>query len=194
MRRPRPSTGALHFPLRPIRLLILLLAVSLALVMGLMRPLQSLATRPAKWHKTHAAKLAPPLVRFTPTRQLASYSPEKAFGHSVVAYARHFLGTPYRWGGSTPGGGFDCSGLVRFVYRRFGISLPHSTWGDLARGHRIPRSSLRPGDLVFFYGASHVGIYVGDGRFIDAPHTGARVRVSTMREYSYYGARRFKRG
>lgn len=194
MRRPRPSTGVLHFPLRPIRLLILLLAVSLALVLALTRPLQSLATRPAKRHKAHPVKIVPPLVRFTPKRQLASYSPAETFGHSVVTYARHFLGIPYRWGGSTPGSGFDCSGLVRFVYRRFGISLPHSSWGDLARGRRVARRSLRPGDLVFFYGASHVGIYIGDGRFIDAPHTGTRVRVSTMGAYSYYGARRFRRG
>lgn len=198
MRRPRPSTGALHFPLRPIRLLILLLAVSLALAMALTRPLQSLATRPAKRQKAHAVKLAPPLVRFKPKRHLASHSPadaEKAFGHSVAAYARHFLGIPYSWGGSSPRRGFDCSGLVRFVYRRFGISLPHSTWGDLAHGHRVGRDALRAGDLVFFYGASHIGIYVGDGRFIDAPHTGAHVRVSTMGEYgSYYAARRLKRG
>src|SRR5215467_9393893 len=109
MRRPRPSTGVLHFPLRPIRLLILLLAVSLALVLALMRPLQSLATRPAKSHKPHKVKLAPPLVRFVPKRHLAAHSPadrERAFGHSVVSYARHFLGTPYRWGGSSPGSGF----------------------------------------------------------------------------------------
>jgi cell wall-associated NlpC family hydrolase len=184
--------------LRPIRLLILLLAVSLALAMALTRPLQSLATRPAKRQKAHAVKLAPPLVRFKPKRHLASHSPadaEKAFGHSVAAYARHFLGIPYSWGGSSPRRGFDCSGLVRFVYRRFGISLPHSTWGDLAHGHRVGRDALRAGDLVFFYGASHIGIYVGDGRFIDAPHTGAHVRVSTMGEYgSYYAARRLKRG
>jgi len=113
------------------------------------------------------------------------------FGNRVVSYARHFLGIPYRWGGSSPHNGFDCSGLVRFVYGHFGIGLPHSSWADLALGRRIPRGSLRPGDLVFFYGASHVGIYAGRGRFIDAPHTGSRVRLSTMHEYAYYGARRF---
>ena len=115
------------------------------------------------------------------------------FGRRVVAYARHFLGIPYSYGGSTPRTGFDCSGLVRFVYGHFGVALPHSSWGDLTRGHQVRRGLLHAGDLVFFYGASHVGIYVGDGRFIDAPHTGARVRISTMAQYAgYYGARRVR--
>ncbi|MGH2977822.1 MAG: C40 family peptidase [Gaiellaceae bacterium] len=119
----------------------------------------------------------------------------RLFGTSVVSYARHFLGIPYSYGGSTPRSGFDCSGLVRFVYGHFGIGLPHSSWGDLSHGHRISRRSLRHGDLVFFYGAGHVGIYVGRGRFIDAPHSGAHVRVSTMGAYSgYYGARRVRAG
>jgi peptidoglycan DL-endopeptidase CwlO len=123
-----------------------------------------------------------------------SHAPNAAqmFGHRVVSYARHFLGIPYRWGGASPSTGFDCSGLVRFVYGHFGIALPHSSWGDLARGRRIARGSLRPGDLVFFYGASHVGIYVGGGRYLNAPHTGARVRISTMGYSGYYGARRFR--
>jgi len=82
-------------------------------------------------------------------------------GHRVVTYARHFIGIPYSWGGSSPRTGFDCSGLVRFVYGHFGIRLPHSSWADLSHGHRVGRRFLRAGDLVFFYGASHVGIYVG---------------------------------
>jgi cell wall-associated NlpC family hydrolase len=180
--------------LRPIRLLILLLAIALALVLALLRPLQGRADRTtrtakAKHHQPHRR----PLRRGHP----ASSDPEEAsvqFGRRVVAYARHFLGVPYSWGGVSPRSGFDCSGLVRFVYGHFGITLPHSSFADLWRGHSVPRRWLRPGDLVFFAGASHVGIYAGRGRFIDAPHSGTVVSISTMHEYgsSYYGARRFR--
>ena len=175
----------------PIRLLILLLAIALTLVLGLVRPLQGRATRAAKRHGAHAAGV---VRRLEPRRRFTVRSKGAAptFGYRVVSYARHFIGIPYSYGGSSPGTGFDCSGLVRFVYGHFGIRLPHSSWADLSHGRRISRGSLRPGDLVFFYGAGHVGIYVGRGRFIDAPHSGARVRISTMGQYSaYYGARRF---
>ena len=176
--------------MRPIRLLILLLAVAIALALALVRPLQGHALRAGKRHKAHPVKFVP---RPEPRRLLVARRRVVApFGNRVVSYARHFLGIPYSWGGSSPRSGFDCSGLVRFVYSHFGIGLPHSSWADLGHGRRVSRGSLRPGDLVFFYGASHVGIYAGDGRFIDAPHTGARVRVSTMHEYAYYGARRFR--
>jgi cell wall-associated NlpC family hydrolase len=174
--------------MRPIRLLILLLAVALTLVLALVRPLQGRAIRGAKRHGAHAAGV---VRRAEPRHHLLAHA-APAFGYRVVSYARHFIGIPYSYGGSSPRTGFDCSGLVRFVYGHFGIRLPHSSWADLSHGRRISRRSLRPGDLVFFYGAGHVGIYVGRGRFIDAPHSGARVRVSTMGKYSgYYGARRF---
>jgi cell wall-associated NlpC family hydrolase len=183
--------------LRPIRLLILLLAVTVTLVLALVRPLQGRATRATKRHGAHPARLVPKHVpKPEPRRHLMARNPDVAarvFGNRVVAYARHFLGIPYRYGGTSPRTGFDCSGLVRFVYGHFGIALPHSSWADLAHGRRVGRRFLRPGDLVFFYGAGHVGIYAGRDRFIDAPHSGARVRISTMHEYgSYYGARRVR--
>ena len=177
--------------MRPIRLLILLLALTLALVLALLKPLQGRANRATKKHGVHVTSI---VRRPEPRRRMMVYSDARqTFGVHVVSYARHFLGIPYTYGGSTPGSGFDCSGFVRYVYRRFGIRLPHSSWGDLAYGRRISRRALRAGDLVFFYGAGHVGIYIGGGRFIDAPHTGARVRISTMGAYSgYYGARRLR--
>ena len=181
--------------MRPIRVLILLFAIALALVLALVRPLQGRAIRPAKSPRPHSAKLVS-VLEWHPKRIHPHADEARQFGTRVVAYARHFLGIPYSWGGSTPGTGFDCSGLVRFVYGHFGVGLPHSSFGDVVLGHRVSRRRLQAGDLVFFSGASHVGIYVGGGRFIDAPHTGAVVRVSTMQEYgsSYYGARRFQSG
>lgn len=178
--------------MRPIRLLTLLFAVSLALVLGLMRPLQGRAMRLTKRARTHSAR-----EQAVPKQLLFPHPlppPRVPFGHRIVSYARHFLGIPYSYGGSSPSTGFDCSGLVRFVYGHFGIVLPHSSFADLGLGRRVSRRRLEPGDIVFFAGASHVGIYAGDGRFIDAPHTGTVVRISTMGDYGYYAARRFRRG
>jgi cell wall-associated NlpC family hydrolase len=169
----------------------LLLAITVALVLALVRPLQGRATRVAKKAGAHPAKFAPLSNRHLFSRPTA---PRVTFGHRVVAFARHFLGVHYTYGGTSPSTGFDCSGLVRFVYGHFGIVLPHSSYADLTLGHRVSRRWLRPGDVVFFAGASHVGIYLGGERFIDAPHTGAVVRISTMGSYGYYAARRFRRG
>ena len=108
-------------------------------------------------------------------------------GLRITRFARHLLGIPYRYGGSTPSTGFDCSGFVRFVYSHFGVSLPHSSYADFDLGKSVSRNSLRPGDLVFFDGVGHVGLYIGNGRFIHAPHTGLRVMVSSLNE-SWYAA------
>ena len=106
-------------------------------------------------------------------------------GASVARYAKRFLGVPYRWGGMSPRGGFDCSGFVAYVYRHFGVSLPHYTVSQFHRGRRVGRWALRPGDFVFFGGLSHVGLYVGHGRFVHAPHSGTRVKVDSLRRGWY---------
>jgi cell wall-associated NlpC family hydrolase len=110
-------------------------------------------------------------------------------GHPEAAsIALRYLGVPYVWGGSSPSG-FDCSGLVMYVYAQLGISLPHYTvaqWNATA-----PVSSPAPGDLVFFNGLGHVGIYIGGGQFVNAPHTGSVVRIENLSSFGGYdGARR----
>ena len=113
-----------------------------------------------------------------------------ATGRLAARYALRFRGTPYVWGGSTPAG-FDCSGFVRYVYAHFGIGLPHSTYADWDLGRRVARGDLRPGDIVFF-GTGHVGLWLGGGRFIHAPHTGTVVSIASIRSgwyaASYSGA------
>jgi cell wall-associated NlpC family hydrolase len=114
-------------------------------------------------------------------------------GHPEAAtIAARYLGVPYRWGGASPSG-FDCSGLVMYVYAQLGISLPHYTVAQYHMGVAVPRSQLQPGDLVFFDGLGHVGIYIGQNQFIHAPHTGDVVKVSSITGWyaqTYVGARR----
>ena len=105
----------------------------------------------------------------------------------IVSLAEEMLGVPYRWGGRTPNG-FDCSGLVQYTYQRAGYAVPRTSRAQHRAAQPVPLSEARPGDLVFFAESgrvSHVGIYVGDGRFIHAPSTGQRVKVSSSREDWY---------
>jgi peptidoglycan DL-endopeptidase CwlO len=111
---------------------------------------------------------------------------------SVVAIAERYLGVPYSWGGASPSG-FDCSGLVMYVFAQVGVSLPHSSYAQYGMGTPVSRDQLQPGDLVFFDGLGHVGIYVGGGSFIHAPHTGDVVKISSISGWyasTYVGARR----
>jgi cell wall-associated NlpC family hydrolase len=108
------------------------------------------------------------------------------------------VGVPYVWGGASPATGFDSSGLVVWAYARAGIpGLPHYSGALWTAGRHIARGALRRGDLVFFNAAGHVGIYVGGGKFVDAPHTGASVRVASLeasRDFgTYTGAVRIAR-
>jgi cell wall-associated NlpC family hydrolase len=111
----------------------------------------------------------------------------------VVAIAMRYLGVQYVWGGSSPSG-FDCSGFVMYVYAQVGVSLPHYTVAQWNMGVPVSRGDLEPGDLVFFDGLGHVGIYVGGGQFIHAPHTGTVVQISSLDSgwyaAEYDGARR----
>jgi len=115
-------------------------------------------------------------------------------GHTEAAQiALSYLGVPYLWGGSTPSG-FDCSGLVTYVYAQLGVALPHFAAAQWDYGVPVASSQLQPGDLVFFDALDHVGIYLGNGLFVDAPHTGAFVRIDSLQEKwyakKYVGARR----
>jgi len=110
----------------------------------------------------------------------------------VVGIAMQYLGVPYVWGGSTPRG-FDCSGFVAYVFAQIGVSLPHSSYAMYGMGTPVSTSQLQAGDLVFFTGASHMGIYIGSGQFIHAPHTGDVVKISSMSGYyssNFAGGRR----
>lgn len=113
-------------------------------------------------------------------------------GHPQAAsIALQYLGVPYVWGGSTPSG-FDCSGLVMYVYAQLGISLPHYTVAQWSVTMPISTSEMQPGDLVFFDGLGHVGIYIGGGQFVNAPHTGSVVRIDSLAAWggAFVGARR----
>jgi cell wall-associated NlpC family hydrolase len=121
-----------------------------------------------------------------------SVAPPSRYG-GVVGIAMRYLGTPYRWGGSSPSTGFDCSGFVMYVYAQVGVSLPHNAAAQYGYGVPVSRSDLQPGDLVFFNGLGHNGIYVGGGNFIHSPHTGDVVKISSMTGWyasTYVGARR----
>lgn len=102
----------------------------------------------------------------------------------VVEIALAQLGQPYVYGGSNPGG-FDCSGLVHYAYRRAGLEVPRTTSQQYRQAQRVARRNLQPGDLVFFRlrgSVSHVGLYLGDGEMIHAPSTGNDVRIEPIDE------------
>lgn len=110
-----------------------------------------------------------------------------AVGSRIARYAHHFLGVSYKWGGTSPSG-FDCSGLVRYVFAHFGISLTRTSYDQFSEGTSVARSNLAAGDIVFFdtygSGASHDGIYIGNDKFINAAST--HVEVDSL-DTSYWG-------
>ena len=108
-------------------------------------------------------------------------------GERAVKIALEAVGTPYRWGGESPATGFDCSGLVRWAYGRVGVDLPHNSYALYSEGRRVPESGMQPGDILFFEGLGHVGLYLGRGRMVHAPQTGRNVEVVRLASTNYGG-------
>jgi len=114
--------------------------------------------------------------------------PARAPRSGVVDIALKYLGRPYRWGASGPNS-FDCSGFTMFVYAQVGVRLPHSSRAQIGYGDRVSRANLQPGDLVFFGSPiHHVGMYIGNGKMVHAPHTGDVVSIDPMDRSDYAGA------
>src|SRR6266516_3138951 len=148
------------------------------------------ATAPASPAPTTTTQAqAPPATTTTTSSPPPVAAP--ATGHpDAASIALHYLGVPYLWGGASPSG-FDCSGLVMYVYAQLGISLPHFAAAQYGFGTPVSRDQLEPGDRVFFDGLDHVGIYIGGDQMVHAPHTGDVVRIAPLADGgSYVGARR----
>jgi murein DD-endopeptidase len=111
--------------------------------------------------------------------------PKSSLGERAARVALKAVGVPYQWGGSSPAAGFDCSGLVYWAYGRLGVELPRTSYALYDRGRRVARSRLKAGDLLFFFGVGHVGLYLGRGQMVHAPRAGRTVEVVSLR--SYYG-------
>jgi peptidoglycan DL-endopeptidase CwlO len=111
----------------------------------------------------------------------------------IVRIAKEYIGVPYAWGGASPSG-FDCSGFVTYVYSKVGISIPHGVAKQYAYGTPVSKADLRPGDVVFFDGLRHNGIYIGGGDFVHAARSRRAVRISRLDEdwfrTRWVGARR----
>lgn len=179
MGHTRPVTASAHYPGHPCPAPVPRARLAFSLLLAL-----ALAACSSTPSRTAAPPKAAPAIRVV---DVAPADPMRA--NDVLMRALGLVGTPYRWGGNTPAGGFDCSGLVGFVFRDAAqLTLPRTT-REIARvdASKPPRDRLAPGDLVLFGQPTfHVGIYVGEGRFVHAPSTGGTVRLDRL-DGPYWG-------
>jgi peptidoglycan DL-endopeptidase CwlO len=119
-------------------------------------------------------------------------------GQRAATLAVRMVGTPYRWGGESPDGGFDCSGLIRWSYGAVGVDVPHNSVALYGVGADVSDEKLETGDVLFFTGLGHVGLYLGGGRMVHAPYSGKHVEIVNLATSNYgsrlIGARRVDSG
>jgi cell wall-associated NlpC family hydrolase len=128
-------------------------------------------------------------VRPKPKRRPTVQKPRPVpLGERAATIALRAVGVPYRWGGTSLSGGFDCSGLVYWTYRQLGVTVPHNSYALYGAGRRVARNHMKPGDVLVFSGLGHVGLYLGRGRMVHAPQSGRDVEVVRLRG-SRYGER-----
>jgi len=131
------------------------------------------------------AEPAPTPAPPSPSPAPPAPAPPASGAEGAIAAARSVIGTPYRWAGASPQEGFDCSGLIMWAYAQVGRSLPHSSRALYSMSRRISVDQLQPGDLVFYNSpVSHVGLYIGGGQMIHAPHTGSTVQIQSIHYWS----------
>jgi cell wall-associated NlpC family hydrolase len=167
-------------PPRLRRLLLGFAFVALALVLA---P----ATASTTGSVRASAAGSPAITRHPEARVPASIPRYLGLHERAATLAVRMVGTPYRWGGESPGG-FDCSGLVRWAYGRAGVDLPHNTNALYGVGRAVSRTRLETGDLLFFTGLGHMGLYLGGGRMVHAPYSGKTVEIVNLGA-SHYGTR-----
>lgn len=142
-----------------------------------------------KYTSQDITKLLSPIPVSSPTPTPT----QKPLGEQAADIAKGYRGVPYEWGGTSPYG-FDCSGLMQYVYRKIGVDISRTTYTQIYDGYKITKSELKEGDLVFFAkngDIHHVGMYIGGGQFIHAPQTGDVVKISNLSDRDdYYAARR----
>jgi cell wall-associated NlpC family hydrolase len=130
------------------------------------------------------ADAAPTVDSSSPSPEPVIQAPPPGQYGGVAGIALQYLGTPYVWAGASPAG-FDCSGFVQYVFGQVGVSLPHNAAAQYGYGAPVPREALQSGDLVFFNGLGHVGIYIGGGQFVHSPHSGDVVKISSIYDSWY---------